>query len=68
MLASLEVKQKELNHEKKIHWGIVSKNEIYEKQIEFYEEQERSFKISKEQNDEKIAKEMQDLKFEVQKK
>ena len=34
MLDQLAQKQKELNHETKIHRGIISKNEIYERQIE----------------------------------
>ena len=40
MLNSLKQKQMELNHEKKIHYGIMAKNEILEKQIEAFEKSE----------------------------
>ena len=37
LLNTLKQKQVELNHEKKIHCGIIAKNEILEKQIEAFE-------------------------------
>jgi hypothetical protein len=34
---NLQSLQKDLTHEKRIHKGIVSKNEIYERKIEYLE-------------------------------
>lgn len=40
LLNGLKQKQIELNHEKKIHYGVIAKNEILERQIEIFEKQE----------------------------
>ena len=57
-----------MNHEKKIHRGAISKIEVLEKRVDFYEAHERELKGRHVESEARLAKEIEELKMEVEKR